>query len=162
MWKYYVYRGCAPSRSSFQSGRYPINVGLGNDDGVMSPNHGIPRGMTLLPEKLKTVGYATYLIGKWDAGMATFDHLPSNRGYDYFWGYLGKTIDYFNASSYNDCPNIGDVDLWENDHPAFMSKEDAAAEGFVEFQLRDRALDILDDHAYGGDKYNEPFFLVKC
>ncbi len=38
--------------------------------------------MTGLATKLKTAGYATHMVGKWDAGMATVDHTPAGRGYD--------------------------------------------------------------------------------
>lgn len=37
----YVYRGCAPTRSSFQSGRLPVHVTMDNGDGITEPNHGI-------------------------------------------------------------------------------------------------------------------------
>lgn len=43
---------------------------------------GVPRNMTGIAAKLKTAGYATHMIGKWDAGMATPDHTPAGRGYD--------------------------------------------------------------------------------
>lgn len=37
----YVYRGCAPSRSSFQSGRLPVHVTMDNGDGITNPYHGM-------------------------------------------------------------------------------------------------------------------------
>ncbi len=40
------------------------------------------RNMTGLATKLKAAGYATHMVGKWDAGMATGDHTPAGRGYD--------------------------------------------------------------------------------
>jgi hypothetical protein len=40
------------------------------------------RNMTGLATKLKAAGYATHMVGKWDAGMATADHTPAGRGYD--------------------------------------------------------------------------------
>lgn len=65
----YVYRGCAPTRSSFQSGRLPIHVTLDNGDGISNPRHGIPAAMTGIATKMKEANYKTYLVGKWDAGM---------------------------------------------------------------------------------------------
>ncbi len=47
-------------------------------------------------------------------GFATYDQLPRSKGWDYFYGYLGKAIGYFDGKSFDDCPNVGNVDLWEN------------------------------------------------
>lgn len=38
--------------------------------------------MTGIGEKMKQAGYATHQVGKWDAGMATPDHIPMGRGFD--------------------------------------------------------------------------------
>merc|ERR1719334_251883 len=160
----YVYRGCAPSRSSFQTGRMAQHVAPANDDGITTPTHGIPVAMTTVATKLKEANYNTYLIGKWDAGFATYDHLPINKGYDYFYGYLGKAIGYFDKVAYNSCPNMDDVDLWENDHPAFESVAALQAdlekqdESYIEYTFRDKVLDIIKDHGSGNKK--EPFFLL--
>jgi arylsulfatase A-like enzyme len=40
------------------------------------PNGGIPRNMTVIGEKMREGGYATHIVGKWDAGMATPTHTP--------------------------------------------------------------------------------------
>ena len=66
-----------------------------------------PRQMTGFAQKLKEASYDTYLFGKWDAGFASYDQLPKARGWDYFYGYLGKTVDYFNKTAVNNCPNLG-------------------------------------------------------
>merc|ERR1719334_452752 len=162
----YVYRGCAPSRSSFQTGRMAQHVAPANDDGITTPTHGIPVAMTTVATKLKEAGYNTYLIGKWDAGFATYNHLPINKGYDYFYGYLGKAIGYFDKVAYNSCPNMEDVDLWENDHPAYPSvdalqedlKKKSDDETYIEFTFKDKVLNIIRDH--GSDNSKAPFFLM--
>ena len=48
----------------------------------------IPRNMTCIATKLKSAGYKTHQVGKWDAGMATPDHTPHGRGYDTSFGYV--------------------------------------------------------------------------
>ena len=80
---------CSPSRSSYQSGRLPIHVNVVNLDmsfanasDPVSGFAGVPRNMTGIAAKLKSAGYATHMVGKWDAGMATPDHTPKGRGYD--------------------------------------------------------------------------------
>ena len=63
--QYYVHKYCSPSRSSYQSGRFPYHVNVLNDDmSVANPADpvsgfaGIPRNMTGIAEKLKTAGYS--------------------------------------------------------------------------------------------------------
>jgi len=153
----YVYRGCSPSRSSFQTGRLPVHVTMDNGDGgITNPSHGIPSEMTGFAEKLREADYKTYLFGKWDAGFANWKQMPTARGWDTFYGYLGKTIDYFVKTSINLCPNMDDFDLWNNDKPAFASVFDRhLKDQYIEFELRDRVLEVLDAHS-GGD---DPFFI---
>lgn len=59
--------------------------------------------------------FSTYMnkIGKWDAGMATWDHTPAGRGYDTSFGYFHHDNDYFTEA-------VGPViDLWDTFNPAF-------------------------------------------
>lgn len=57
---------------------------------------GIPLNVTLLPEYLRRLGYATHLVGKWHVGYYTEDHGPTRRGFDSFFGYYNGYIEYFN------------------------------------------------------------------
>ena len=72
--RHYAFRFCSPSRSSFNTGRNPIHVNVGNDaltlfnaSDPVSGAAGIPRNMTTVAEKLKAAGYATVQAGKWCA-----------------------------------------------------------------------------------------------
>ena len=38
--------------------------------------------MTGIATKLKAAGYATHQVGKWHAGGATPDHIPTGRGFE--------------------------------------------------------------------------------
>ena len=89
----YAFKFCAPSRSAIQSGRNPIHVNVQNyqpvvwasDDPQRDPDSGfagIPRNMTGMAAVLRSAGYRTHFVGKWDCGMATVDHIPKGRGYD--------------------------------------------------------------------------------
>ena len=69
--RFYAYRFCSPSRSSFLTGRNPIHVNTGNDaltlynpKDQVSGFAGIPRNMTAIAEKLASVGYNTVQAGK--------------------------------------------------------------------------------------------------
>ena len=85
----YAHKYCSPTRSAIQSGRHPMHVNVMNiDPNFYNPEDpvsgfsGIPRNMTGLGDLMRRGGYKTHFAGKWDAGMATFDHTPRGRGYD--------------------------------------------------------------------------------
>ncbi|XP_067205904.1 arylsulfatase B-like isoform X2 [Linepithema humile] len=61
---------------------------------------GIPLNTTLLPEYLRRLGYATYLVGKWHVGYHTRNYGPTRRGFDSFFGYFSGLIQYFNHTLY--------------------------------------------------------------
>ena len=69
--RHYAFRFCSPSRSSFNTGRNPIHVNVGNDALTLfnaadpvSGASGIPRNMSTIAEKLKAAGYHTMQAGK--------------------------------------------------------------------------------------------------
>ncbi len=53
---------CSPSRGTITTGKYPHSNGL---MGLSNPNHGwtLPASETTMPERLKNIGYETYLFG---------------------------------------------------------------------------------------------------
>ncbi|SMD45772.1 Arylsulfatase A [Aquiflexum balticum DSM 16537] len=80
---------CAPSRASLMSGRYPDHVGVPglirstpeNSWGYLDPR------TVLMPAMLKTAGYHTAHIGKWNLGFES-PNLPNEHGFDHFHGWL--------------------------------------------------------------------------
>jgi arylsulfatase A-like enzyme len=85
---------CSPTRASLLSGCYPDLVGVPgvirthpeNSWGYLSPQ--IP----LLPVAARKAGYTTAIVGKWHLGL-TSPNIPTERGFDYFHGYLGDMMD---------------------------------------------------------------------
>eukprot|EP01035_Chromulina_nebulosa_P023701 gene23701-30736_t len=101
---YYTYQQCTPSRGALMTGRFALRLGLWEaHDQAELPLHEVT-----LAQELKSAGYQTYLIGKWHLGTSTNQHLPNNRGFDYFYGYLSGYIDYW-SKTYDNFQ-----DLYEN------------------------------------------------
>uniref|UniRef100_A0A914VZN7 Sulfatase N-terminal domain-containing protein n=1 Tax=Plectus sambesii TaxID=2011161 RepID=A0A914VZN7_9BILA len=91
----YVNQECSPTRSSFLTGIYPHHVGV--QDGVfqiMEPS-GVPTWFKFLPEDLKTLGYGTYIVGKWHLGYCNESYLPTSRGFDKHFGIYQAMADHY-------------------------------------------------------------------
>eukprot|EP01006_Ploeotia_vitrea_P006676 TRINITY_DN14375_c0_g1_i1.p1 TRINITY_DN14375_c0_g1~~TRINITY_DN14375_c0_g1_i1.p1 ORF type:complete len:553 (-),score=61.32 TRINITY_DN14375_c0_g1_i1:1318-2976(-) len=132
--RHYVYNQCSPTRSAIQSGRNPVHVNvfngppnIRNKEDPIGGYQGIPVNMTGIAQKMKQGGYATHMVGKWDAGMATHEQTPQGRGYDTSLNYFHHANDYWTSLGHGnvlkaDCPyngiNTPVVDLWETDGPA--------------------------------------------
>eukprot|EP01083_Nonionella_stella_P316956 1151965_1 len=155
--RHYVDAECSPTRSSFQSGRLPVHVNQNNGYGITNPTMGVHPDMECIAEKLKAASYSTHQIGKWDAGFATFRHIPIARGYDTSFGYLGKSINYFTKKVERTCDQWNlYLDLWENDAPV-SDQDDLSSDVYVEELLVTRVLDKLDEMAHNSE--DEPFFI---
>ena len=124
--------------------------------------------MTGMATKMRSAGYQTHAIGKWDAGMATPDHTPQGRGYDSWIGYYQHANDYFTKGSSN-IGATGEVDNCLNRFTD-LSELNATFRGGVrdahaldnntyeEDVFKQRALDIVAAHP-AGEADAPPLFL---
>lgn len=82
---YNVEGQCTPSRSAILTGRQSVRSGT-----YSVPLPGLPYGLApweyTIAELLSDSGYATALYGKWHLG-AVEGRLPTNQGFDEWWGY---------------------------------------------------------------------------
>ena len=120
---------------------------------------GVPVNMTCLATKLlnnSKQNYSTHFIGKWDAGSATNEQLPINRGYMTSFGYLGHSNSYWdereggNPCLQYDVPNI--IDLWQDNEPAYNQN----GKMYEEFMFSERVYNLLDNY----NETTDPFFMV--
>ena len=93
---------CSPSRAGLMTGKHQLTFGYGDNLAVPSqpgydPDYnGLPVNESTIADRLRALGYATGLTGKWHLGEEQ-QFYPSNRGFDEFWGFLGGAHDYFTA-----------------------------------------------------------------
>lgn len=129
---------CSPSRAGLMTGRYQTR--FGHENNSMAPGGGLPLTETTLANRLKALGYATCMIGKWHLGNAD-DRLPMARGFDEYFGVTGNPGSYFKPRGFIDSRVSGQTQSIED--PKFYTTDAFAA----------RAIDWLEKHK------QEPWFL---
>ncbi|MBI4976915.1 MAG: sulfatase-like hydrolase/transferase [Spirochaetes bacterium] len=82
---------CSPSRAGLVSGRYQQRFGFdANAEGKSAPDDTGPRALDIkqvtIAQRMKALGYATGIIGKWHLGSDT-GYRPTERGFDEFFGF---------------------------------------------------------------------------
>ena len=85
---------CSPTRAALLTGRYPDLVGV---PGVIRTHANnswghLSAGAVLAPQVLKKAGYTSAIIGKWHLGLRS-PNTPTERGFDFFHGFLGDMMD---------------------------------------------------------------------
>ena len=154
----YVFHFCSPSRSSLMTGRLPIHVNDKNGvynynpDDPVSGFAGIPPKMTGIAEKLKGAGYETHMVGKWHAGSVTFDQIPTGKGFDTYFGYLGGMNDYYTERQ-GSCNRTPIVDLWDTDKPAW-GINGTGPDKYEEALFTERVIQVVNNH-----DQTKPMFL---
>jgi arylsulfatase A len=125
---------CAPSRSVLMTGLHlghaPIRANAGTTP--------LPADTLTLAKVLQQAGYATGGFGKWGLGDAGTAGVPSQQGFDHFYGYLHQV----HAHTY--FPEF----LWENDQRDVLGKKVYSAD-----RIADKSI------AWLKQQKGKPFFL---
>jgi len=104
---YVMYPSCSPSRASLLTGRYEQRFGY--EHGMLpekgNPRLGLPNSEVTLAELLGPAGYVCGAIGKWHLGSAP-NLVPTSRGFDEYFGFLGASSHYYNANLYRNTTRI--------------------------------------------------------
>lgn len=134
----------SPSRASLMTGRYPDMVGV---PGVIRTHKEdswgyLSKDAVLLPEMLGNAGYKTSIIGKWHLGLDT-PNTPTERGFDYFHGFLGDMMD-----DYYTHRRFGNNYMREN-------KKEVDPKGHATEIFSDWAIEYINDNK----KSEQPFFM---
>ena len=88
----YVYPICSPTRAALLTGRSPLEFGI---DAPINDNASLPPETKIMPQYFSDLGYQTALVGKWHLGLGQKSFFPHNRGFDYFYGFLGGWVDFY-------------------------------------------------------------------
>jgi arylsulfatase len=144
---------CSPARAALLAGRNHHSISMGSH--ALSPM-GFPGYYARIPENagsiariLKSAGYATMALGKWDhlpaaeiSDAGPFDRWPSGQGFERFYGFLAAEANHF-----------GPV-LWE-DHAPVPPSEDQSY--FLTTDLADKAIEYIG--ALQANSPEKPFFM---
>ena len=133
---------CSPTRAGLMTGRYQQRFGHEHNPGPPTQaeaEFGLLPSETILPERMKALGYVTGMVGKWHLGYVEAS-TPTKRGFDEFYGFLGGAHSYL--------PGTRDVG-----NPLLRGTETVDPPEYLTDALAQEATAFIDRHA------TEPFFL---
>lgn len=131
---HYVHSMGTPSRASLMTGKFPTRLGMQGPSIEVSETRALPPGK-ILPEYFKEMGYATYLVGKWDLGYSRWNATPTYRGFDHHFGYYNEFTSYYDYLStwkFNGVEYTG-FDLRNDKIPSWESVGKYATDLFTEY-----------------------------
>jgi uncharacterized sulfatase len=150
---------CAPSRSVLMTGQHGGRTWVrGNAGGGDMAAQTLRAEDVTVASRLRQVGYATALIGKWGLGELGSSGHPLRQGFDYFYGYLNQ------VHAHNYYPEF----LWRGEERVELRNVVVSEEeGYGNFrggyatERVDYSHDLVVQEAMGWieQKREEPFFL---
>ena len=84
---------CAPSRATLMTGQHTGRTYIrGNGELPLRPQD------TILPQRLKALGYVNGMVGKWGLGLKGTPGEPEKKGWDFFTGHLHHVEGHYQQS----------------------------------------------------------------
>lgn len=133
---------CGSSRAGIMTGRYQQRFGF--ECNPSADSCGVDLNEITIAAALKKEGYATAAFGKWHLGNKP-GYRPNERGFDYYWGFLAGSRNYF----FDDQKS----DKKEDPHAITENFNQVSFNGYLTDRLGDKAIDFI-----GRNKEN-PFFI---
>ena len=85
---FYAQPYSSQTRAAMLTGRYPMRYGLQTLSIGPDSDYGLPEAERTFASALKEAGYSTAFVGSWLLGHADKAFLPSQHGFDHFYGTL--------------------------------------------------------------------------
>ena len=133
---------CSPTRAGLLTGRYQQRFGHEFNPGpaaTAAKTFGLPLTEITLANRLKELGYATGIVGKWHLGYER-EVRPTARGFDEFFGFLGGAHSYVNARA-------------DRSNPIYRGDEVIGERRYLTNAFGREAAEFIDRHK------TQPFFL---
>ena len=127
---------CSPTRAGLMTGRYQQRFGIYT---AGEGGSGVPLDEVFIPQRLGPAGYVSGALGKWHLGL-TEEYHAINRGFDEFYGFMGR-----GAHPYFDHSDM--------DHPIYRGLKPIEEEGYLTTRITEEAVDFIGRHK------EDPFFL---
>jgi len=99
---------------------------------------GLPPGVKIAPEYLKTAGYRSMAVGKWHLGVRAGFH-PMERGFDEFFGFLTGGNDYLTART----PRAT-AKPREREAPIWRGRKEVAEDRYLTDAFADEAVQFIE------------------
>lgn len=139
--RFYAQPICTPTRAALITGRYAWRSGMASGVILNHLEYGLPLDETTLAEVLREAGYATYIVGKWHLGHYAADYLPTERGFDYHYGFY-TAIDHFTHQ-------------WQGGHDWHRNRVPVREEGYATDLLAADCERLILEHDFS----ERPMFL---
>lgn len=132
---------CSPSRAGFITGRYQQR--FGHEANCPPDGLGMDTSEYTLGQAFQSLGYKSYLIGKWHLGNTEAQY-PTNRGFDKFWGLREGSRSFF-----------ADKRIDKDGNPRAIEENGKRVDfkGHLTDRMTDQAISMI-----GGSK-DDPFFM---